>query len=60
MTEKVWSDWNDTNWGKSKDSKKILSQCHFVYHDSHVDWLGIWRGPPYRDSDDNIIIIIVI
>jgi hypothetical protein len=26
--------------GELKDSKKSLSQCHFVYNKHHVDWPG--------------------
>jgi hypothetical protein len=31
--------WNDNDRGKPKNSKKNLSQCHFVRHKSHVDIL---------------------
>jgi hypothetical protein len=29
--------WNETERGKLKYSGKNLSQCHFVYHKSHMD-----------------------
>jgi hypothetical protein len=29
--------WNDIDRGKPKNSKKSLSQCHFVHHKSHMD-----------------------
>jgi hypothetical protein len=29
--------WIDDVKGKPKNSEKILSQCHFVHHKSHVD-----------------------
>jgi hypothetical protein len=29
--------WNDIDRGKPKNSKKKLSQCHFVHHKSHMD-----------------------
>jgi hypothetical protein len=29
--------WNDTDMEKPKNSEKNLSQCHFVYHKSHMD-----------------------
>jgi hypothetical protein len=38
--------WNETDRGKPKYSEKNLSQCHFVYHKSHMDQLGIETGPP--------------
>jgi len=28
--------WNDTDRGKQKYWEKNLSQCHYVYHKSHV------------------------
>jgi hypothetical protein len=31
----------DTDKGKLKYSEKCLSQCYFVNHKSHIDWLGI-------------------
>ena len=33
--------WNDTDRGKLKYWERNLSQCHFVQHKSHMDWLGI-------------------
>jgi hypothetical protein len=30
--------WNEIDRGKPKYSEKNLSQCHFVYHKSHMDW----------------------
>jgi hypothetical protein len=29
--------WNDIDRKKPKNSEKKLSQCHFVYHKSHMD-----------------------
>jgi hypothetical protein len=29
--------WNETDRGKPKNSGENLSQCHFVYHKSHMD-----------------------
>jgi len=33
--------WNAECRGKPKCSERNLSQCHFDYHKSHVDWPGI-------------------
>jgi hypothetical protein len=33
--EEPW--WHDTDRGKLKNLEKNLSQCHFVYHNSHMD-----------------------
>jgi hypothetical protein len=30
--------WNDIDRGKSKDSEKNLSDCHFVHQKSHMKW----------------------
>jgi hypothetical protein len=32
--------WNDIDRGRPKDSEKILTQCHFVHHKSHMDCPG--------------------
>jgi hypothetical protein len=44
--------WNDIDRGKSKNSEKNLSQCHFVYHKSHMDWPGRQPGPPRWEAGD--------
>jgi hypothetical protein len=38
--------WNEIDRRKPKYSGKNLSQCHFVYHKSHMDSPGIEPGPP--------------
>jgi hypothetical protein len=32
-----------------------LSQCHFVYHKSLMDWPGIKLGPPWRVVGVNLL-----
>jgi hypothetical protein len=44
--------WNETDRGKPKYSGKNLSQCHFVYHKSRMDWPGIEPGPPRWEAGD--------
>jgi hypothetical protein len=36
--------WNDINTEKPKNSEKILSQCHFIYHKPRMDWPGANSG----------------
>jgi hypothetical protein len=33
----VEQQWDDIDREKPKDLEKNLSQCHFVYHKSHMD-----------------------
>jgi hypothetical protein len=44
--------WNDTDRGEQKNSKKNLSQCHFVYQRSHMDWPGRERWSLQWKSSD--------
>jgi hypothetical protein len=44
--------WNEIDRGKPKYSGKILSQCHFVHHKSHMDGPGIEPGPPRWEAGD--------
>ena len=36
--------WDDNDRGELKFFKKLLSQCHFVQHKSHMNWPGIKPG----------------
>jgi hypothetical protein len=42
--------WNETDTGKTKNSGKNLSQCHFAHHKSHTDWPGIEPGRPRGEA----------
>jgi hypothetical protein len=33
--------WNDTDRGKQKYWERDPSECHFVQHESPVDWLAV-------------------
>jgi len=34
---------SNTDWGNLEWSERSLSQCHFIYHKSHVGWDWIER-----------------
>jgi hypothetical protein len=36
--------WNENDRGKEKYSGKNVSQCNFVNHKYHMDWIGIEHG----------------
>jgi hypothetical protein len=38
--------WNDVNMGNTKNSERNQSQCCFVHHKSHGDWLWCEPSPP--------------
>jgi hypothetical protein len=44
--------WNESDRGKPKYSGKTLSQSHFVYNKSHMDWPGIEPEPPRLEAGD--------
>jgi hypothetical protein len=35
-----------------KGLRESLPQCHFVYHESPMTWLGIEPGPPLWEAED--------
>lgn len=43
---------NDTDRVKPKNAKRNLSQCHFFYHRSYMDWPGCESGPPWWEVGD--------
>jgi hypothetical protein len=44
--------WNEIDRGKPKFSGENLSQCHFVYQKSHMDYPVIEPGPPRGEAGD--------
>jgi hypothetical protein len=34
------------------ESRRTLSQCHFIHHESHVDWPGRQPGPSRWEASD--------
>jgi hypothetical protein len=44
--------WNDIDRGKSSNSEKNLSQCHYVHKKSYVEWTGSEPEPsPWEAAD---------
>jgi hypothetical protein len=57
LPDDIWARNNGANVadrGKLKNSEKSLSQCHCVYHKSHVDWLRHEPGPPQWESSNQL------
>jgi hypothetical protein len=52
--------YNDTDSEKPKNSKKYLSQCHFVHHKSHKDWRRFEPRPPRISVVNTAIICITV
>jgi len=50
--------WRAIDRGRPKYSKRNLSQCHFVHHKSHKDWLGIETGSARLEA--GIVMVVVI
>jgi hypothetical protein len=49
------SSWAPVEWnwqGKTDNSEKSLSQCHFVHHKPHMDWSGNEPGSPQWKAGD--------
>jgi hypothetical protein len=49
MSMEQW--WNDTDRAKLKYWEENQSQCHFVHHESYMDWPGIKLGPQWQQVD---------
>ena len=41
---------NNSERGKQKYSEKNLSRCHFVHHNSQMNWAGLEPRPPQWDA----------
>jgi len=39
--------WKNADNGKLTYSKEILSHCHFIHHETYMDWPGIEPGTPW-------------
>jgi hypothetical protein len=44
--------WKDINRAKPKNSEKVMFQCNFVHHKSHIDWPGCEPWPLRWEASD--------
>ena len=48
-------EWYWKGWTKVLYLEKILSQCLFVYHEVHVNWLGIKHRSLWWEADNHLL-----
>jgi hypothetical protein len=54
-TDREYPMWDDTDREYPMTTKRNLSQCHFVYHKSHMDCSGSKPGPKRCENGDNCL-----
>jgi hypothetical protein len=50
MSMEPWQ--NDTGTGKPNNSKKNLTQSHFIHDKTHMDWPKHKTGPLWWEASD--------